>query len=140
MLLTGSSSTGRILRSRPGRSTPKRGDKVPTVSMHFRRKFRLLFRRLVFSALVFFMCLVVSEILTRVFYDRLRNYNTEMCRYAAELKKPLSCENLPFHHRPNKEGSFYGVDIKINSLGLRDYEYSIEKPPNKKSTVKLKLN
>jgi len=60
-----------------------------------------------------------------------------MWRYAAEIKKPLRYENLPFHHFPYKEGNYYGVNIKTNSMGFRDYEYDIKKPLGKKRIVVL---
>ena len=60
-----------------------------------------------------------------------------MWRYAAEIKQPLPYKDLPFYHFPNREGHYYGVSIKTNSLGLRDFEYSIEKPENVKRIIFL---
>lgn len=82
-------------------------------------------------------CLFIGEIIVRVFYKRLHNYNMEMWRYASELKQPLPYTQLPFHHFPDKEGRYYGVNIKTNSFGLRDYEYNIEKPEGKKRIIFL---
>ena len=44
-------------------------------------------------------------------------------------------ENIGWVHIPNAEANWqgykeYNVDIKINSLGLRDYERTYAKPPN----------
>ena len=61
----------------------------------------------------------------------------EMWRYASEIKQPLPYKRLPFYHYPNKEGYYYGVGVKTNSLGLRDYEYSLKKPENIKRIVFL---
>jgi lysophospholipase L1-like esterase len=61
----------------------------------------------------------------------------EMWRYASEIKQPLPYKKLPFHHYPNKAGHYYGVSVETNSLGLRDYEYSIEKPENMKRVIFL---
>lgn len=67
------------------------------------------------------------EILVRIFYNQLKNYNLEMWRYASELKKPFPNANMPFHHYSNSSGEYYGVEIATNSLGFRDREISIEK-------------
>ncbi len=61
----------------------------------------------------------------------------EMWRYASEMKQPLPYKRLPFHHYPDKEGFYYGVNVKINSLGLRDHEYSSKKPENIKRVIFL---
>jgi lysophospholipase L1-like esterase len=61
----------------------------------------------------------------------------EMWRYASEIKQPLPHKELPFYHFPQREGHYYGVSIKTNSLGLRDYEYSVEKPENVKRVIFL---
>jgi len=60
-----------------------------------------------------------------------------MWRSAAELKCPMPFPELPFCYFPNKKGCYYGVNIRTNSLGFRDYEYSIEKPKNKKRIIFL---
>ena len=80
---------------------------------------------------------MIGEITVRFSYNYLKNYNMEMWRYASEIKQPLPFKNLPFYHYPNKEGYYYGVDVKTNSLGLRDYEYSSEKPKNIKRIIFL---
>ena len=68
--------------------------------------------------------LILLEVIIRVFYSQLANYDTEVFRYAAEIKQPLSEAKLPFHHYPNKQGEYYGVEIKTNSYGFRDLEYT----------------
>jgi lysophospholipase L1-like esterase len=85
-------------------------------------------RNLVFIGYVAIFCLVGGEIVTRAFYSRFSNYNMEMWRYCSEIKRPLAGQKLPFHHFPNKTGSYYGVEIGTNSLGFRDHEYSLKKP------------
>jgi lysophospholipase L1-like esterase len=60
-----------------------------------------------------------------------------MWRYAAELKQPLPNPRLPFHHRPNAEGTYYGAAIRTNSLGFRDNEYPQLKPTEKKRILFL---
>jgi lysophospholipase L1-like esterase len=90
-----------------------------------------------FAGYVALFCLIGGEIVVRVFYERFSNYNMEMWRYSSELKLPLERQALPFHHIPNKSGSYYGVDISTNSLGFRDAEYSIIKPENTRRIVML---
>jgi lysophospholipase L1-like esterase len=83
------------------------------------------------------VCLVGGELAVRAAYDRFRDYNMEMWRYASELKLPLDGERLPFHHRPDRAGDFYGVEIRTNSFGLRDREYTIDKPQGTERIVVL---
>jgi len=92
---------------------------------------------LVFVGYVTVICFVGGEMAVRIFYGHLRDYNMEMWRYAADLKQPLKNMNLPFHHFPNKEGTYYGAVIKTNSLGLRDREYNPQKPEGAKRVILL---
>lgn len=92
------------------------------------------------AGLVFFsLALVLGslELGIRVFYPRFANYNLEMWRYSAELKERLPRPNLPFFHFPNRQGQFYGVDIKTNSVGFRDNEYAQAKPADTKRILVL---
>lgn len=100
-------------------------------------KWKKMLYKLMFSAYVVLFCFVAGEIGVRVFYKHFADFNMEMWRYACEIKKPLPYDKLPFHHMPGKQGHYYGVTIKTNSLGFRDYEYSIDKPGNKKRIVLL---
>ena len=54
-----------------------------------------------------------------------------MWRYA--VKGKISAKN-PYHFHMNKPGAYfknlYGVEVKINSKGLRDYDYTYSKPAN----------
>ena len=98
---------------------------------------RRCLRYLMFAGYVALFCLIGGEIVVRVFYERFSNYNMEMWRYSSGLKLPLERQALPFHHIPNKSGSYYGVDISTNSMGFRDVEYSISKPENTRRIVML---
>jgi len=75
---------------------------------------------------------VTLEGIVRLLYSRFANYQSEMFRYALEHKMLLPNPNLPFRHVPNKTGTYYGVEIKTNSAGLRDKEYYTQKPPGTK--------
>lgn len=71
------------------------------------------------------------EIILRATYPLYASYNTEMWRYAVELKQLSEFPNLNHEHIPNKTAQLYGVEFKTNSLGLRaDREYAIPKPNN----------
>lgn len=98
---------------------------------------RGLAKKLAFLVYLIGFCFLIGEITVRISYKYLKNYNMEMWRYASEMKQPLPYQRLPFHHYPDKEGFYYGVNLKINSLGLRDYEYSIKKPENVKRIIFL---
>jgi lysophospholipase L1-like esterase len=87
--------------------------------------------------IIIIICLGAGEITIRAFYGRLGNYNMEMWRYASDLKRPLTSPRLPFHHYPNKQGTYYGADVSINSLGFRDREYGAVIPENTKRVILL---
>jgi len=83
------------------------------------------------------ICVGVAETLTRGFYHFVPNYDFEMWKYGSELKQPLPDENLPFHLIPDKSGTYYGVEIRTNSLGFRDEERPLSKPRGKKRVLVL---
>jgi lysophospholipase L1-like esterase len=60
-----------------------------------------------------------------------------MWRYAREIKQPLPYVELPFHHYPAKHGKYYGVEIKTNSIGLRDSDFNVPKPSGLKRVIFL---
>lgn len=81
--------------------------------------------------------LLICEVTIRCYYHFISNYDYEMWRYARELKQPLPYAELPFHHKPNVNGRYYGVDIKTNSFGLRDREFTVPKPSDRTRIVFL---
>lgn len=90
---------------------------------------------IVLAALLF--SLLLGEALLRGQCCLSLNYDFEMWRYAAELKEPLPHGALPFHHKANRIGNYYGVEVRTNSFGLRDDDYSVPKQPGRKRIVFL---
>src|ERR1700680_9506 len=74
-----------------------------------------------------FVALLLEGMLRVAFYHS-KDFSMEMWKYAVQIKRPVTNPKLSFAHRPNSHGFFMGVDVKINSQGLRDYEYSLTKP------------
>jgi hypothetical protein len=70
----------------------------------------------------------VFEVALRVVFRRSLDFSMEMWKYAVALKRPVADPNLGFVHAPNTSAFLMGVDVRINSQGLRDREYSHAKP------------
>lgn len=70
----------------------------------------------------------VFEIGLRVAFRHSLDFSMEMWKYAVALKRPVADPNLGFVHTPNSSAFLMGVDVRINSQGLRDREYSLAKP------------
>jgi len=87
-----------------------------------------IFQNIAVAAAALLLCLLLGEAAARCLFHFFASYDYEMWRYAAELKQPTGDRELPFLHRPNREGIFYGVDIRTNSLGMRDPQRTVAKP------------
>ena len=79
------------------------------------------------SSLVF--TLLVTEASLRIAFYHSKDFAMEMWKYAVQLKQPVSNPDLSFVHIPKSHAFLMGVDVNINSQGLRDYEYSLAKSP-----------
>jgi len=75
-----------------------------------------------------FMGLILEGALRIAFYHSL-DFSMEMWKYAVRLKHAVPNPKLSFAHRPSRDAFLMGVDVRINSQGLRDYEYALQKPP-----------
>ena len=83
------------------------------------------------SFITLILILILMEVALRITYPFYKNYNTEMWRYASELKMLSDNAEHGHEHVPNKRSAFYGVNISTNSLGFRsDREYSQVKKEN----------
>jgi lysophospholipase L1-like esterase len=70
------------------------------------------------------------ELFVRVFVDDGMQFDLEMWNYARDVKQ-ISADPMTGHgHRPNSEARLMGVDVKINSKGLRDREIPYERTPS----------
>ena len=69
-----------------------------------------------------FIGIFLGEVLLRFKNKDQKNYNIEMWRYAKELKTPSLDPNLGHEHVPGKSARLQGVEIQLNSLGMRGPE------------------
>jgi len=90
---------------------------------------RKILTRLAVAVLAILSGAMLLEGATRLIYDRNgMHYGIEMWKYAKQLKRPSANPSMGHEHRPNVSARLMGVDVSINSLGLRGPEYSAAKP------------
>lgn len=82
----------------------------------------------VLASVVFLLLLEVVLRLTEPLYD---NYYTMTWQYSRELKLVVSDEPFLFDHRGSKSVRVYNTEIALNSEGLRDREFPLEKPTDR---------
>jgi lysophospholipase L1-like esterase len=71
------------------------------------------------------------EVAVRAFFDDGKQFDLEMWKYALEVKGISSDPLIGHNHRPNRQAFLMGVQFHTNSKGLRDREFSYEKPPGR---------
>jgi len=81
-----------------------------------------LVRAVSLSSLGIILAILAGEALIRVATSDQKNYVIEMWRYANTLKQKSNDPEIGHEHRPNTAETLQGVEIKINSLGLRGDE------------------
>lgn len=81
------------------------------------------------------MGLAFSEFVLRIKNSDQKNYNVEMWRYSKLLKVQSSDPNLGHEHRPNTHAVLEGVEININSLGMRGSEPDLSDTTKKRILV-----
>jgi lysophospholipase L1-like esterase len=90
-------------------------------------------RELIFSLLAGIGCLVIVimgvELYVRLIADDGMDFNLEMWKYARDIKTVSPDPLIGHQHRPNREAKLMGVDVRTNSKGLRDREFSYERTP-----------
>jgi hypothetical protein len=90
-----------------------------------------IFLSIILLLLSVIFILSIGELAVRILYPFISNYDTEMWRYSVQGKVALTNYCMSHRHKPGAYfKNLYGVEVKINSKGLRDYEYSYEKAAN----------
>lgn len=91
-------------------------------------------RKFFIRAAVLGLALVVGlcalELAARVVFDRNgMHYGIEMWKYAKYLKRRSDNPAMSHEHVPGSEALLMGVTMTINSQGLRDREFALQKDP-----------
>jgi lysophospholipase L1-like esterase len=77
------------------------------------------------------IAVLCMEVAVRAFFDDGKQFDLEMWKYALEVKGLSSDPLIGHNHRPNRHAFLMGVQFDTNSKGLRDREFSYEKPPGR---------
>jgi lysophospholipase L1-like esterase len=72
---------------------------------------------------------IVLELFVRVAVDNGMQFDLEMWKYAREVKEVAANPLIGHQHRPGSRAHLMGVDVAINSKGLRDREIPYERTP-----------
>lgn len=83
-----------------------------------------------FVSIYFVGLLLVAEMFTRILMSKIQRYDIEMTRYSLELKAEKKDSDVGYLHKPSSKARLMGVDVEINSKGLRNKEFSEEPKPN----------
>ncbi len=90
-------------------------------------KRKSIFAKLIFFLFVLIFLILLLEVTLRITYPLYSNFNTEMWRYSKDIKTLSDIPNVSHIHLPNKQSRLYNINFSTNSLGFRDYEYSLNK-------------
>jgi hypothetical protein len=84
-------------------------------------------KKSLFISLYILVSFLIFEIGTYIFVGIKPYYDIEMWRYWTKLKQKAPDPELSHQHVPGASADLYGVNIKINSKGLRDREFTYTK-------------
>jgi len=70
------------------------------------------------------------ELFVRVAVDDGMQYDLEMWKYARDVKQIATNPMIGHEHRPSSQARLMGVDVTINSKGLREREIPYERTPS----------
>lgn len=73
--------------------------------------------------------LLIGEALCRIFFNQSMNFDMEMWRYANLLKQKSGYHNLGHAHLPSASAFLMGVQVDLNSHGMRGEEVPFKKGP-----------
>ena len=109
-------------------TTPEADNPHGATEARFARRPSALLNSIVLVIAILFGCIAMEGAL-RVIFAHSLDFSMEMWKYAVKLKRPVANPDLSFAHAPNRSAFLMGVPVSINSEGLRDREFSLEKPP-----------
>jgi len=69
------------------------------------------------------------ELMVRLAIDDGMQFDLEMWKYARDIKRVAAVPLIGHDHRPNSRAHLMGVEVSINSRGLRDREIPYERKP-----------
>lgn len=82
-----------------------------------------IFKLVFFQTFIVIISLVIIELILRFINSDMKNYDIEMWRYSNELK--IQDSIIGHKHLSNKDAYLQGVEIKLNSKGMRSEEFKI---------------
>jgi lysophospholipase L1-like esterase len=91
---------------------------------------KIAFQNLLVSTISIIILGIFTEGGVRLFIDNGMQYDLEMWKYAIKLKRSSLNPEQRHEHIPNRFARLMGVDVKINSHGHRDREFTFEKNVN----------
>ena len=110
-------------------TTPEADNPQGATEARFARRPSALLNSIVLVIAILFGC-IAMEVALRVIFAHSLDFSMEMWKYAVKLKRPVANADLSFAHAPNRSAFLMGVPVSINSEGMRDREFSLEKPPD----------
>src|SRR3989442_796166 len=82
------------------------------------------------------LCVAIAESFVRLGLGDM-DYAMEMWKYAHVLKRVSNDPEQVFTHAPGARAHLMGVDVRINSHGLRGREIDYSKPPGTRRILML---
>src|ERR1043166_7044657 len=77
------------------------------------------------------------ELAVRAVIDDGMQFDLEMWKYARDVKQVADDPLTGHGHRPNSQARLMGVDVRINSKGLREREIPYERTPSTRRILML---
>ncbi len=84
-------------------------------------------KKLLILSVALMICFALGELIIRVYLNHKTIYDLEMSRYSMSVKTDSKNPLIGHVHKPNSSDRLMNVIVNINSDGLRDGEYPVEK-------------